>query len=58
MATIVITNNGPRGLQDPTPYNHYSLLQTIQRAFHLGCLQNTCDTANVTPMAPLFGGDS
>ena len=58
VAAIVITNNGPRGLQDPTPYNHYSLLQTIQRAFHLGCLQNTCDTANVTPMARLFGGDS
>lgn len=54
IATIVITNHGPRGLQDPTPYNHYSLLQTIQDAFGLGCLQNTCDTANVKPMTPLF----
>jgi hypothetical protein len=54
VATIVITNNGPRGLRDPTPYNHYSLLQTIQQAFGLGCLQFTCDTANVTPMVPLF----
>jgi hypothetical protein len=54
VATIVITNNGPRGLKDPTPYNHFSLLQTFQKAFGLGCLEFTCDTANVTPMAPLF----
>lgn len=52
--TIVVTNRGPRGLSDPTPYNHYSLLQTFQRAFGLGCLEFTCDTANVTPMVPLF----
>jgi len=52
--TVVITSHGPRALQDPTPYNHYSLLQTFQQAFGLGCLQYTCDTANVTPMAALF----
>jgi hypothetical protein len=52
--TIVVTSHGPRGLKDPTPYNHYSLLQTLQRAFGLGCLGHTCDTANVTPMAALF----
>jgi phospholipase C len=54
VATIVIANHGPRGVTDGTAYNHYSLLQTIEIAFHLGCLQNTCDTANVQPMAPLF----
>ena len=54
VATIVITNHGPRGLQDSTPYNHYSLLQTIQQAFGLGCLQYSCDIAHVTPMSPLF----
>jgi hypothetical protein len=54
VATIVITSHGPRNFQDPTPYNHYSLLQTFQRAFGLGCLEFTCDTANVTPMTPLF----
>jgi hypothetical protein len=52
--TIVIANNGPRAFQDNTPYNHYSLLQTFQQAFGLGCLQFTCATANVTPMAPPF----
>ena len=54
VATIVITSHGPRGLKDPTPYNHYSLLQSFQRAFGLGCLENTCDTTHVTPMLPLF----
>lgn len=54
VVTIVIANHGPRAFQDNTPYNHYSLLQTFQQAFGLGCLQFTCDTANVTPMAPLF----
>ena len=54
VATVVVTNHGPRGLQDPAPYNHFSLLQTIQDSFGLGCLQFTCDTANVKPLAPLF----
>jgi hypothetical protein len=54
VATIVITSRGPRGLEDPTPYNHYSLLQTFQRAFGLGCLEQTCDTTNIVPMVPLF----
>lgn len=55
--TIVITNNGPRGLQDATPFNHYTLLATIQGAFRLGCLEFTCDTANVPVMSRLFGAD-
>lgn len=54
--TIVITNhaNGKSGTQDPTPYNHYALLRTIQTAFGVGCLQHTCDTANVPLMTPMF----
>jgi len=54
VATIVITNNGPRGVTDPTPYNHYSLLRTIEDAFGMGCIRHACDTANVTPMTTLF----
>lgn len=54
VATIVVTNHGRRGFQDSTPYNHYSLLQTIQRSLGVGCLEFTCDTANVKPLAPLF----
>jgi hypothetical protein len=53
---IVITNHhDPKtGFQDATPYNHYALLRTIQTAFGVGCLQNTCDTANVPLMTRLF----
>jgi hypothetical protein len=51
VATIVITNHGPRGLSDSTSYNHYSLLASLQQTFGLGCLVNSC-TAN--PMANLF----
>src|SRR5260221_3116462 len=54
VATIVITSHGPRGVQDSAPANHYSLLSTIQHTFGLGCLQFTCDTANVQPITPLF----
>jgi hypothetical protein len=54
VANVVITSHGPRHLQDPAAYNHYSLLQTIQRNFGVGCLQNTCNTATVKPLTPLF----
>lgn len=32
IATIVITNHGPRAVKDDTPYNHYSLLRTTEDA--------------------------
>ena len=51
IATIVITNHGPRGITDGTSYNHYSLLASIEQTFGLGCLVNSC---TATPMAPLF----
>jgi hypothetical protein len=54
VATVVVTSHGPRHATDPTPYNHYSLLSTIQHSFGLGCLEFTCDTANVRPMSPLI----
>ena len=56
--TIVVTSHGPRHLADGTRFNHYSLLATIQHAFGLGCLQHTCDTKHVIPMAKLFGARS
>lgn len=55
VATIVVANHGPRGAQDSTAYNHYSLLLTIESAFGLGCVQQSCDSAHgVQTMAPLF----
>ena len=54
VANVVVTSHGPRHLQDPATYSHYSLLQTIQGNFGLGCLQNTCDTAKVKSLTPLL----
>jgi phosphatidylinositol-3-phosphatase len=56
--TIVVTNHGPHRLADDTPYNHYSLLRTIEDAFgvedYLGHAANS--DQGVKPMAKLFGG--
>jgi hypothetical protein len=54
--TIVITNHGPRGVQDGAAYNHYSLLRTIEDAFRLGGhLGHAADTGKgVKPMKALF----
>jgi hypothetical protein len=52
--TIVMTNHGPRGVNDPTPYNHYSLLRTIEDALRLdGHLRHAGDPG-IVPMTPLF----
>jgi len=56
--TVVVTSHGPRHLIDGTKFNHYSLLATVEHAFGLGCLQHSCDTKNVIPMAKLFGAKS
>jgi hypothetical protein len=54
--TIVITNHGPRGVRDDTPYNHYSLLRTIEDAFGISeHLVHAADSAKgVVPMVRLF----
>jgi phosphatidylinositol-3-phosphatase len=54
--TIVITNHGPRGVADDTPYNHYSLLRTTEDAFCIGeYLGHANDAAaGVKPMTRLF----
>ena len=54
--TIVITNHGPRGLKDETPYNHYSLLRTMEDAFGISeHLAHAADTdKGVVAMRPLF----
>lgn len=54
--TLVITNHGPRGVEDDTPYSHYSLLRTIEDAFRLeGHLGHAADAdKGVKPMTKLF----
>ena len=54
VVTIVITNHDTGHQTDNTPYNHYSLLKTMESAFGLPCLAHACDSA-VPTMAPLFG---
>jgi phospholipase C len=55
VVTIVITSKSQRHVADNTPYNHYSLLLSLEKAFGLPCLQNACDQAHgVVPMTPLF----
>ena len=52
--TIVITNHGPRGVIDETPYNHYSLLRTVEDAFGIHSYLRHAGDAAVVPMLPLF----
>jgi hypothetical protein len=56
VATIVITNHGPRGISDKTSYNHYSLLASLQQAFGgLPCLVNSCGANLMTPLFAITG---
>ncbi len=54
--TVVITNHGPRGVSDATPYNHYSLLRTTEALFGINeYLGHAADEkAGVVTMTPLF----
>lgn len=52
---IVIRPNQPAHRQSAHPYNHYSLLGTIQRLWNLPCLANTCNIADADLMFDLFG---
>jgi len=46
-----VTGNGPRGHVDHTPYNHYSLLSTIEENWGLPYLGHAGDRAGgVVPM--------
>jgi phosphatidylinositol-3-phosphatase len=51
---IVVARHGARGATDPTPANHYSLLQTIEQNWGLPFLGNASDTLQVQSLAPLL----
>lgn len=53
VATVVVTNHGPRHITDGTAFNHYSLLRTMEAAFGLPCLAHACDDS-VPVMTALF----
>ncbi|MHB8459713.1 MAG: alkaline phosphatase family protein [Candidatus Limnocylindrales bacterium] len=47
---VVIARHGVRNYTSSTPYNHFSLLRTIEENWHLGYLGNASDSINVTSM--------
>jgi hypothetical protein len=47
VATLVISKAVPKGFQSDVAHNHYSLLRTIEDAWGLGCLNNTCTANNL-----------
>jgi acid phosphatase len=51
--TIVISKHTPPGYISATSANHYTLLRTIEDAFGLGCLQESCNNGN---LQQFFGG--
>jgi phosphatidylinositol-3-phosphatase len=53
--TLVISHSDHSLRSSTVPYNHYSMLRTIEDGWRLGCLANTCDTADVPAMTDLVG---
>jgi hypothetical protein len=54
---IVDTNHGSQGIKSSQPYNHFSLLKTLESAFNLPCLNHACDSG-VNVMSDLFQKDN
>ncbi|MDQ2872864.1 MAG: phosphoesterase [Candidatus Eremiobacteraeota bacterium] len=54
IATVVVTNHGPRAKQDGTPYSHYALLRTIEDAFGIHSYLRRANAPGVLPMLTLF----
>jgi Phosphoesterase family len=56
--TIVVTSHGPRGVQDNTSFDHFSLLASLQQTFGLGCLLNSCTANLMTNLFTITGSTS
>ena len=52
---LTISHSDHSARSSSVPYNHYSMLATIEGGWQLGCLAFTCDTTNVPPMSDLVG---
>jgi hypothetical protein len=48
VATIVVGPGLPAGARDPTPYDHYALLRSIERRFGLQPLRHAADPGTAT----------
>jgi hypothetical protein len=53
---IVDTSYGVHGIQSAQPYNHFSLLKTIEGGLGLPCLNHACDS-NISVMSDIFGAN-
>jgi phosphatidylinositol-3-phosphatase len=53
VATIVASPEMPAGFKSQQPHDHYGVLRTIEDAWGLGCLAESCSAA---PMREFFGG--
>jgi phosphatidylinositol-3-phosphatase len=52
---LVETNYATNGIQVDQPYDHFSLLRTLEAGFGLRCLNHACDPTSLV-MNSLFGG--
>jgi hypothetical protein len=52
---LVQTNYGADGKTSSVPYDHFSLLRTLEAGFGLPCLNHACDSTSKV-MNDLFGG--
>lgn len=52
---LVETNYAANGKKSAKPYDHYSLLRTLQAGFGLPCLNHSCDSTSKV-MNDMFGG--
>lgn len=53
---LVETSYAPNGRVSNTPYDHFSLLKTLEAGFGLPCLNHACDSTSLV-MGDLFGGN-
>jgi len=52
VATILVSPQVKNGFQDNTPYSHYSILKTIETAWHLSLLGHSADAETTLITAP------
>lgn len=52
---LVETNYAANGRVSNQPYDHFSLLRTLEAGFHLPCLNHACDSTSKV-MNDMFGG--
>ncbi len=53
-AIVITSKNREHFVDSTTPYNHYSLLATIEQLWGLGCLENACGFSKSQLMTKFF----